>query len=249
MGEFSFRWKGSAFKCRGTGVYLIINLTSHKIYVGSAAQSMCKRVHDHRGALRADRHKNIHLSRSWRKHGEEAFIFVVAEECPPEKCVEREQHWMDRLQRKGYKLLNRVFKAGSVLGLRHSEETKQVLREKTLKQFATEEARKKHGLHTLGRKASEETRKKQSEGIKAAWAANPEKHVRWSLEERARIGRQHRGLTHTQEAKDQCRDAHLKLGEDAEYCERRVAWLRRGHQTRKARNWVQTVWFIGGVNP
>ena len=38
--KFSFHWKGSAFRCHGTGVYLIINLNSGKVYVGSAAQMM-----------------------------------------------------------------------------------------------------------------------------------------------------------------------------------------------------------------
>jgi len=247
--KFSFHWKGSAFKCHGTGVYLIINQVSGKVYVGSAAQSIYKRCHDHRGALRYDRHKNIHLSRSWRKHGEAAFIFVVAEECDPELCVEREQHWMDRLQRKGYTLFNRVFKAGSVLGLRHSDETKEVLRQKSLEQFEDPKYREMVREFHTGRKHSEETKRKMSEAHKARYLANPETFQRWIAAGRERSLLVRRSKPRSSSANAKTSKSLQAFHNNPENRQRRLEWLRRGHLTRKARNWVERVWFVGGQNP
>ncbi len=108
-----------------TGVYQIRNVVNGKVYVGSSSQSLKYRWEIHRAKLRAGRHGNRYLQNAWNKHGETAFRFEIIERCSPRCCVKREQHWIDCRQsvnpRLGY---NRNPTAGSMLGFRHSEETK-----------------------------------------------------------------------------------------------------------------------------
>lgn len=105
------------------GVYAIIHRASGKRYIGSAAVSIKNRWYDHRKQLRGNRHHSRYLQRAWNKYGEDAFEFVVVEQCESEKCVEREQFWMDRYRsakkRFGY---NVCPTAGSQLGKRRSPE-------------------------------------------------------------------------------------------------------------------------------
>lgn len=108
-----------------TGVYKILNTVTGKIYVGSAAVSFKTRWVIHRADLRGGRHFNCYLQRSWNKHGEKAFKFIVLDCCLPEQCLEREQQWLDKLQPytkgKGYNL-SKV--AGSAMqGRNHSPES------------------------------------------------------------------------------------------------------------------------------
>lgn len=109
-----------------TGVYKILNTVTGKVYVGSAAVSFKVRWTIHRADLRGDRHFNHYLQRSWNKHGEKAFRFIVLDCCLPEQCLEREQQWLDELQPyvrdKGYNL-SKV--AGSAMqGRNHTEESR-----------------------------------------------------------------------------------------------------------------------------
>ena len=78
-----------------TGVYCIRNLITGAFYIGSAARDVYKRWQQHRAALRSKRHHNFHLQAAWRFYGESSFRFTVVEECPPEKCIEREQWFID----------------------------------------------------------------------------------------------------------------------------------------------------------
>lgn len=56
------------------GVYKIINVTTGDFYVGSSCNIHQRHQH-HRADLRANRHANQYLQRSWNKYGEEAFLF------------------------------------------------------------------------------------------------------------------------------------------------------------------------------
>ncbi len=106
------------------GVYLILNVFNMKMYVGSAAKSLRGRAKNHRVELRAGNHPNVHLQRAWQKYGESKFRFIVIEECSSEECLEIEQWWMDHYEcfKKGY---NRCPIAGSRLGMKMSDETKE----------------------------------------------------------------------------------------------------------------------------
>lgn len=123
------------------GVYQIRNLTNGKRYIGSAASDYGfeQRFSQHLRALRGNYHNNQRLQRAWNKHGADVFVFEILEECDAAKCIEREQYYLDtllfasendsRFNELGYNIL-RI--AGSSLGARRSEITKQKLRESHL---------------------------------------------------------------------------------------------------------------------
>jgi group I intron endonuclease len=109
------------------GVYIIKNDITNKIYIGSTS---CKggfkdRFRHHRSALKNNRHCNKHLQKAYNKYGLTAFSYEILEKCLPEKCLEREQHYLDLYKShdplKGYNLCQ---KAGSSFGRKHSEETR-----------------------------------------------------------------------------------------------------------------------------
>lgn len=108
-----------------TGVYQIRNLVNGKVYVGSAAKSLSKRMLSHRYYLRKGMHPNKHLQASWKKYGESVFEFEVIERCHPSLCLNREQYWIDFYRAyeksRGY---NKSPVAGSPLGFKHTEETR-----------------------------------------------------------------------------------------------------------------------------
>jgi group I intron endonuclease len=112
-------WKDSGMIDR-SGVYKIINVVNGRVYVGSAARTFRGRWFGHINSLRAGVHSNSYLQRAWNKYGEEAFVFWIVETCPSEKCVEREQVWIDATQsfkrNKGYNISP---SAGSLLGIKY----------------------------------------------------------------------------------------------------------------------------------
>lgn len=173
-----------------TGVYAIRNKLNGKLYVGSAAKSFYDRWHIHLSDLRSDKpHHSRYLQRSWGKHGEEAFEFIVLENCPPEQCIEREQWWLDETQSAdsefGY---NMSPTAGSPLGIKRSEATKQRTSEGAKNR--TDEAKKRFHEATKtperralsssinkGKVFNSELRQKISEGTKAAMTAEIKAHI------------------------------------------------------------------------
>lgn len=58
------------------GIYKITNLVNQKVYIG---QSRClqNRLNQHRSYLKNNKHKNLHLQRSYNKYGIENFKFEV----------------------------------------------------------------------------------------------------------------------------------------------------------------------------
>lgn len=154
-----------------TGVYCIVNKVNGKRYVGSAAHSLEARGYSHFWHLERDTHKNKHLQASFNKYGKDNFEFAVLERCSPNRCVKREQRWMNHFQswdrRFGY---NQASRAGSTLGRRYSEETKQVwvgkrhTLESRMKMTITNRGK---GKALKGRPKSPEHRAKLSAAIKA----------------------------------------------------------------------------------
>jgi group I intron endonuclease len=129
---------------------------SGRCYVGSAVDYP-KRRRDHLHLLRKGRHHSLKLQNAWNKYGEQ-LVFELLELVPDlSKLVSREQYHMDALDvyRSGY---NMAPLAGSTLGRRHSEETKQQLREINLRP----EYRAAHSAVHKGKTVSAETREKQA---------------------------------------------------------------------------------------
>lgn len=103
-----------------TGVYVIRDSVDGKIYIGSTSREMCLRFKEHQRHLLKKVHCNFRLQKAWDMHGRENFTFTVLEECEPNRCVEREQWWMDFLCPE----LNVHPIAGSSFGYKHREEAK-----------------------------------------------------------------------------------------------------------------------------
>lgn len=162
-------------------IYAIINSITGKIYVGSAVDYPTRWT-NHKSDLVCGRHCNRKLQNAWNKYGEEAFEFKVLEPVWNKNLLlEREQYWIDRLDvfRNGYNMCPR---AGSPLGRKQSDETKQKLRQinstpemravhskRHKGKIVSEESRLKMRLAKLGKKQSEETKLKRRETLKQVW--------------------------------------------------------------------------------
>lgn len=80
-----------------SGVYVITNLVNGKLYIGSSCD-LDRRKSDHFRQLSGGYHSNTYLQNSWNRYGEENFTFIELELCEPDKCLEREQYWLDEFQ-------------------------------------------------------------------------------------------------------------------------------------------------------
>lgn len=180
-----------------TGIYLIKNKITKKIYIGSAI-SINKRWNVHRCELRNNKHHSILLQRAWNLYYEEAFIFEILEICSKEKLVEREQYYLDTLNPEynickiAESCTGRVLNESSRLkisignkGRKHSEETKRRMSEykKANPVIFTEEIRRKISDSKkgdknpmFGKKFSEEHKSKISESNKNKFHTQESKH-------------------------------------------------------------------------
>lgn len=142
-----------------SGIYKIINKINGKGYVGSAID-VEDRWACHRSLLLRGKHHSKHLQRAWNKDGEDRFEFILIEQISNVNLlIEREQYWIDYYKSYDDKFgYNICPKAGSKLGFKHSEESKKKMRSKTLTDEQKEHLRKIN----LGKKASEETKRKIS---------------------------------------------------------------------------------------
>lgn len=129
-----------------TGVYKITNLINSKFYIGSSSRNLLERFNKHQYQLKSNIHTNKHLQSSYNKYGIENFKFEILEYCSRDTCIEREQFYIDTLKPQ----YNKNLIAGSSLNVKHSEETKDKIRQKAL---GRKSKRK-------GTKCSEETIKK-----------------------------------------------------------------------------------------
>ena len=119
-----------------TGIYKIINIENKKVYVGSSV-NLKSRKYEHYRNLKNNKHCNTYLQRAYNKYGKDNFKWEVLEyvEYNEDKSMlkknllEREQHWINFLdvcdRKKGYNILTN---AGSNLGMKVSEETKNKMR-------------------------------------------------------------------------------------------------------------------------
>lgn len=145
------------------GIYKILNLITHKIYIGSTI-SFKERRKNHFKLLRNNKHVNIYLQRAFNKYNKENFIFHVIEYCNEEDLLNREQYWLDF-----YNSFNRDF--GYNINPRAdrsimSEETKEKIRLSKIGKKLTEEHKKKISESNKGKKYSEYTKLKISNSLK-----------------------------------------------------------------------------------
>jgi group I intron endonuclease len=138
-----------------SGIYRITCTITKKIYIGSAI-NLRERWYQHSSRLRHNDHENPKLQHAWNKYGEQSFTFEVLELVLPMSLTAREQYWFNKLKpfdrTKGFNLSPT---AGSCLGVKHSQVTRDKLRVRAL-----------GNTHLLGHKHSEETLHRMSESHK-----------------------------------------------------------------------------------
>jgi len=110
---------------RQSGIYMIINLANNKFYIGSS-NDIYNRKLAHIRNLKKNKHDNTHLQNSFNKYGIDYFIWVIVELLEDNHdLLIREQYWIDSFDACysdiGY---NMCPVAGTVLGRKHSQETK-----------------------------------------------------------------------------------------------------------------------------
>jgi group I intron endonuclease len=108
-----------------SGIYEIINIITNDKYVGSA-KDLNNRKYEHFRTLKNKTHSNIHLQRAYNKYKENSFIFRIICYCDIIDLINKEDYYFELIKPK----YNICKKANSRLGMKHTEETKQKLREK-----------------------------------------------------------------------------------------------------------------------
>lgn len=144
------------------GIYKIQHIESGKLYVGSA-KNIESRWGEHFRQLRRGVHHSAKLQRAWNKYGSEMFSFSVLEEVKdPSKLLEREQFWIDSTNavKSGY---NITPTAGSLLGHKMAEESKERMRIAATGHIKSPEHRKSLSIVNTGKVMSEEARQKMRE--------------------------------------------------------------------------------------
>lgn len=111
-------------KCQ-SGIYMIKNLINNKFYIGSAI-NFKRRWYNHIRNANLKIHHSKSFENAWHKYGEDNFEFIILEYVEiTENLLNREQFYLDKLQpwkrNIGYNLCPN---AGSMLGYKHSDETK-----------------------------------------------------------------------------------------------------------------------------
>lgn len=96
---------------RISGIYKIINKINGKYYVGSS-DHIYRRWRDHKKHLRKNSHYNTHLQNAWNKYGEEQFEFLIAEQCPENFLLTREQFYLNECKTITPIVYNTIFVAG-----------------------------------------------------------------------------------------------------------------------------------------
>lgn len=152
-----------------SGIYLILNTKTRKIYIGQAF-NIRQRWQLHRRSLRGGYHHNIHLQRAWNKYGATAFEFKILEYCSIEQLDEREQHYLDLYLPKGdcYNIAQdaKSPNRGNKLTDEQKQRMSEVRRGKKMPPRSEEHRRKISEANKLRPPASAETRQKISDAGK-----------------------------------------------------------------------------------
>jgi len=189
-----------------SGVYMLINKINKEIYIGSSL-NLTRRMANYYYYTNSDRNSKLVIIRAMKKYGLDNFSLGILEFCQqdPKVCLSLEQKWLDyykpaygvstplhsclrprcgALQHKGDEVkggnYNVLKVAGNSFGFKHSIETIT-----KLKEMLSKENHPKFGY-----KASSETKKAISEGIKNFYAkhGNPRKGLKGKLSAQYGIG-------------------------------------------------------------
>lgn len=76
------------------GIYGIVSKRSNKIYIGKTTDFAHRRIR-HNYLLKANKHFNKHLQRTYNKYGKEDLEFVMLQECTTQELTTEEQKWVN----------------------------------------------------------------------------------------------------------------------------------------------------------
>lgn len=77
------------------GVYEIHCLTDRRSYIGSS-RNIINRIGDHLSVLDSEKHTNKELQAVWKMYGENAFVWLVLEECEPSLRIDIEYGYIKK---------------------------------------------------------------------------------------------------------------------------------------------------------
>lgn len=157
MGEAYYDYK---YQTTHYGIYCIECMTTNTKYIGQTSENFYRRWIFHKWHLKNNHHSNTYIQNAWNKYGEDSFKFYPLESfeliekknVTLEKLNELEQYYIEK-----YDTFNNGFNlttGGDSCKMRPlSDEAKRKIGEK-------------NRINMLGKKHSEETKKKMSEAHK-----------------------------------------------------------------------------------
>jgi group I intron endonuclease len=200
-----------------SGIYQIRCVVTGKIYIGSAVK-IGVRWDLHLLYLERGNHHCSRLQRAWVKYGASNFAFEVLEFIDDrEQLIVIEQHYLDTWMPWDRSIgFNGSPTAGSRLGMKNSEETRQKLSKAIRGRKLSEEHKRKIGEAALGRKHTEESLKKMSKvklGKKFSEEhrrniSNGRQGIPFSEETRQKMSESQRGRKQTEETKRKVSEAN-----------------------------------------
>lgn len=143
-----------------TGIYFIKNIINDRLYIGSS-NNIHNRWYDHLRELRANKHYNKFLQRSFNKYGENNFVFGVLEICNQLYLFEREQFYLDTYKNL-YNIEKVAGKPPSQLGKVVSDKTRAKIADIWRGRKHTEQTKKMLSNQKKGKTLSENHRKNLS---------------------------------------------------------------------------------------
>lgn len=120
-----------------SGIYVIQNVKTHDMYVGSAV-NLKQRWSRHKWALNAKRHHNQRLQRAWNKYGAEYFKFSPVAYCEVDALIKVEDQYIQLFN----STYNISTNASSRKGAVNSPEHNLAISEKAKVRWADEEFKK-----------------------------------------------------------------------------------------------------------
>ncbi len=148
------------------GIYRIRNIVNKRIYIG-ASTNLFRRTRSHRNRLNANNHANKYLQKDWNRYGSKSFRVEIILECESNKGI---LNLYEDLCFNFYRSENKEF--GYNIKYRHSKKMKTWLGLLRLGCKHTEDTKKiisalhKRNKYNIGRKLTDECKRKKSEKMK-----------------------------------------------------------------------------------